>query len=160
MNDTTSEKIMEEIKKQGIEPRPRWQFLLKRWVFWTFAVLSVVIGGIAFSVATYVFSDNDGMGVFQHPALQDTLQDIAQSIPYIWLFVLGIFTASTYMGFRKTRKGYRYATVTVICTAIVLSIVLGLLLNAFDFGQSVHKYLLTHTNLYDGLIHSKEDLSD
>ncbi|OGC88892.1 hypothetical protein A2419_02595 [Candidatus Adlerbacteria bacterium RIFOXYC1_FULL_48_26] len=155
-----SEHIVKEIAERGATPKPRWHFLLKRSVFWTLAGLAIVTGGIAVSVAWYVFSDNDGLRTLGQPALQDTLRDFAQSIPYIWLFVLGLFTASAYLGFRRTRKGYRYATVVVVGAAIILSLVFGLILDRLDFGQTVHKYLLSNTTVYDKLIHSSEDEGD
>lgn len=155
-----SEKVLTAIDERKAEPKPRWHFLVKRSVFWSLAVLSVFVGGIAVSVAIYVFFDNDGIAISQNLALQEALLDVAQSIPYIWLAVLGLFTASAYLVFRKTRKGYRYATAQVVGIAIVASIVLGLVLDAFDFGQMVHKYLLSNTTIYDILIHSSEDETD
>ena len=57
MNDLLPEKIIEELKKQGIESRPRWQFLLKRWTLWLVAILSTIIGGIAVAVIIFTFVD-------------------------------------------------------------------------------------------------------
>lgn len=156
--DNFSENIVRAIDERGATPKPRWHFLLKRSVFWACAVLSVAVGGAAFSVAEFVFFDNDSISLISLD--QSSIRDIAVSIPYIWLLVLGIFATSAYLGFRHTRKGYRQATTIVVGVVILLSIVLGLTLNAFDFGQSVHKYLLAHTDFYDLLIHSSEDRGD
>jgi glucan phosphoethanolaminetransferase (alkaline phosphatase superfamily) len=158
MNDQLPENIIKTIEERDLTPTPRWHFLLTRSVFWILAVLSVVVGGVAFGVADYVFFDNDGMSLAS--LQQSSIQDIAQSIPYVWLAILAIFTLTAYYGFRKTRKGYRYATMWVVCGSIVASILLGITLNAFDFGQAVHKYLLSHTDFYDLLIHSSEDTKD
>ncbi len=153
--DTFSEHIVKEIEARGATPKPRWQFLLTRGVFWALAIASVSVGGIAFAVADFVFFDNDGISF---ATLRETpIQDIAQSIPVVWLLVLALFTASAYLGFRRTRKGYRYTTTLVVLAAIGTSVVLGLALNALDFGQTVHQYLLEHTDFYDPLIHSSED---
>ena len=59
MNNILSEKIIEEIKRQGIKPRPRWQFLLKRWVLWSLAVFSAVLGSIAIAIIIFTFIDHD-----------------------------------------------------------------------------------------------------
>jgi FtsH-binding integral membrane protein len=151
--DNFSENILKVIEKKEVIPKPRWHFLLKRWIFWLLAVFSILIGAIAFAVAEYVFFDNDGANVA-------SLQDIAQNIPYVWFLVLIIFTISSYIWFRQTRKGYKYKTVVVVCGTVVISIILGLILNAFDFGQVAHKYLLSHTDFYDMLVHSSEDTQD
>lgn len=158
MNEHLPENIIKAIEERDLIPTPRWRFLLARSVFWFLGVLSVVVGGIAFGVADYVFFDNDGISFAS--LQQSSIQDIAQSIPYVWLVVLGVFTLTAYYGFRKTRKGYRYATIMVVTASIVASILLGIILNAFDFGQAVHKYLLSHTDFYDLLIHSSEDTKD
>ena len=158
MNKQLSESIIQKIEERNLAPTPRWHFLLTRSVFWILATLSVIVGGIAFGVADYVFFDNDGMSL---SSLQrSSIQDIAQSIPYVWIVILGIFTVIAYSGFRKTRKGYRHATAVVVSASIIASILLGVTLNAFDFGQAVHKYLLSHTDFYDMLIHSSEDTQD
>ncbi|MDB5238596.1 MAG: hypothetical protein JWM46_866 [Candidatus Kaiserbacteria bacterium] len=156
--NTLSEQIAKELESRGASPKPRWHFLVARGTFWLLAVTSVLIGGIAFAVASFVFFDNDGasMSVLE----RSSIYDIAQSIPFVWLAIFGLFTASTYAGFRNTRSGYKYATSLVIIVAILASIALGLLLNTLDFGQNVHRYLLEHTSFYDPLIHSREDLPD
>ncbi len=156
--DNFSEQIVKEIEARGAVPKPRSHFLIARGMFWLLAIVSVIVGGIAFAVAAYVFFDNDGMSI---AALeQSSIFDIAQSIPFVWLFILGLFTACAYFGFRHTRKGYRHATTLVVLIAIGASVLLGLALNAVDFGQQAHQYLLQHTNFYDPLIHSRDDASD
>ncbi len=150
--------VIKEIEARGIIPKPRWHFLITRKVFWLLAVASILVGSVAFAVADFVFFDNDGISLI---TLRDApIQDIVQSIPFIWLFVLGLFIASAYFGFRHTRKGYRYATILVVSCVIGVSIVIGLILNALDFGQSLHQYLLKHTGFYDSLIHSRDDEMD
>jgi amino acid transporter len=158
MNEQLPQNIIDEIEKRGLTPRPRWNFLLKRWVFWSLAVVSIFIGAIAVAVAVYVYLDNDGVGTAA--LLETPLEDILLSIPFIWLFVLALFTVSAYLGLRHTRTGYRYKTTKAVLGVIIVSICLGVLLSIFDFGQTVHHYLLDHTPFYDALIHSSDDNSD
>jgi tryptophan-rich sensory protein len=153
-----SEHIVKEIETRGAIPKPRWHFLVTRGMFSLLAVLSVIIGGVAFAVASFVFFDNDGASMAL--LVRSSIFDIAQSIPFIWLCILGLLTASAYFGFRHTRTGYRYATAGVVLGAIAASIALGFALNTVDFGQNVHQYLLQHTSFYDPLIHSRDDVSD
>lgn len=150
-----SKQVIEEIHVRGVTPRPRWHFLVKRSVFWSLAVLSIVVGAVAFAVADYVFFDSEGISTAV--LLESPLEGIINSIPFVWLFVFGLFTASAYLGLRHTRSGYRYRTAAAITGVIVLTISLGLALNALDFGQAIHGYLIQHTTFYDPLIHSRED---
>ncbi len=154
MNDF-SEKLEKEIETRGLIPRPRWHFLLKRSVFYSFAVASILIGAIAFSVADYVFFDNEGISATV--LLESPLEGIIQSIPFIWLFFFFLFCLVTYVGLRHTRTGYKYRTIGIILSVLIVTIGLGLILNVFDFGQGVHYYLLNHTGFYDALIYSNDD---
>ena len=103
MNEQLPENIIKTIDERNLVPTARWRFLLTRSVFWILAVLSVVVGGIAFGVADYVFFDNDGISFAS--LQQSSIQDVAQSIPYVWLVILAILTLTAYYGFRKTRRG-------------------------------------------------------
>ncbi len=134
-NDTFSEQLIREIEARGAIPTPKWKFFITRGVVWFLAIISVLIGGIAFAIGEFVFIDNDGISKFQN----SSIQDMVQSIPFVWLAVLAFFTASAYYGFRHTRRGYKYAAIGVVMVVIVLSITLGFILNAFDFGQNIHK---------------------
>ncbi len=155
MNDF-SDSVEKEIEARGMTPRPRWHFLLKRSVFWSLAVSSVLIGAVAFSVADYVFFDNEGLS---SSALLDTpLEVIVQGVPFVWLFIFVLFCFVTYVGLRNTRSGYKYRTIGVVFGVLAATIGLGLILNLFDFGQAVHYYLLNNTSFYDALIHSSDDL--
>ena len=147
-----SQDIIKELESRGATPKPRWHFILMRSLFWLLSVLSVVVGSIALSMTCDVFFDNDGLHV--------TLGNLLQVIPYVWLIILGLFIVGAYFGFRQTRKGYRYAAPLVVSMILAASVALGLLLDTYDVGQTVHKYLLTHTNFYDALIYSSEDTPD
>jgi hypothetical protein len=155
--NTLSEHIEKELEARGSTPRPRWHFLLKRSVVWSLAIASILVGAVAFAVADYVFIDNEGIS----PAslLESPLEGIIQSIPFVWLFVFGLFCFVTYIGLRHTRTGYRHRTIGIVTCVLVATIGLGLILNVFDFGQGVHYYLLNHTSFYDALIHSSDDLN-
>jgi glucan phosphoethanolaminetransferase (alkaline phosphatase superfamily) len=152
-----SENVVKEIEARGVEPKARWHFLVRRSVFWSLAIASVLLGAISFSVGDFVFFDNEGMRA--SVLLETPLEGVLQSIPFLWLFVFCLFTVSAYVGLRHTRTGYRYRTLMAVAGVIVVSIALGYILNLFDFGQAVHDYLLHNTSFYDALIHSSDDLT-
>ncbi len=154
--DTFSEQVEKEIVARGVTPLPRWHFLVRRSVFWTLAVFSIIVGTIAFSAADYVFFDNEGMSAAT--ILESPIEVIVQTVPFVWLIVFGLFVASAYLGLRKTRSGYKYRALLAVSGVIVVTIALGMLLNLFDFGQTVHYYLLHHTTFYNALIHSSDDV--
>lgn len=151
-----SKQVIEEIQARGVTPTPRWHFLLKRSVFWTLAIVSILVGATAFAIGDYVFFDTEGVSTAA--LLESPLEGIVNSIPFIWLLVFGLFTASAYLGLRHTRTGYRYRAPAAIAGVLLVSIMLGLVLNLLDFGQAAHDYLMQHTAFYDSLIHSREDV--
>jgi uncharacterized membrane protein len=153
--DDFSTQIVRELQTRGIVPVPRWHFLLKRSVFWSLAVTSILVGAVAVSVADYVFFDNEGVSTAV--LLESPLESIIQLIPFVWIVVFGLFVASAYLSLRHTRTGYRLGTATSIGGVIIVSIILGVALNTVDFGQAVHYYLLHHTTFYDAFINSNDD---
>lgn len=151
-NDTFSEAIVKEIEARGAVPRSRWYFLASRSMFWILAGASFLVGSTAFAIADFVFIDNDGITKLHG----SSIQDIAQTIPFLWLAIMAMFTLSTYYSFRYTRKGYKYATFTIVVMVVLLSVGTGILLNSLDFGQQAYSYL---NSFYTGapLIHEGAD---
>ncbi|MDB5244370.1 MAG: hypothetical protein JWN18_240 [Parcubacteria group bacterium] len=140
--DTFSQDIVRKIEARGVVPKPRWYFLASRSALWFLAIGSVVIGAIAFAIADFVFLDNDGISKLQG----SSIQDVAEAIPFVWLAGLALFTVSAYYAFRHTRGGYKYRTATIVFVMVLLSIGLGLILNAYDFGQHIHAFILHITS--------------
>lgn len=153
--DTFSQEVVKEIETRGVVPKARWRFLVSRGMVWFLAITSIVVGGVSFAVAEFVFFDNDGITKLQG----SSIQDIAQSIPFVWLGLLAVFSASAYYSLRRTRRGYKYTTAMLISAVIAVSIAFGLFLNHFDFGQRVHEYLMRQIPI-QGLFNPTTDGSD
>jgi glucan phosphoethanolaminetransferase (alkaline phosphatase superfamily) len=153
--DNFSQQVVAEIEARGVAPKPRWHFLLRRSVFWTLAVLSILSGAIALSVADYIFFDNEGFSAAS--LLESPLEGIIQTVPFVWLIAFALFIASAYLSLRRTRTGYRHRTALAVGGAIVVTVLLSLVLNMVDFGQAVHYFLLNHTSFYNALIQSNDD---
>lgn len=145
-DDIFPQEVVKAIEARGAVPKPRWLFLFGRGMVWLLAFASIAIGGISFAIAEFVFFDNDGITKLQG----SSIEDIAQSIPFVWLAFVVFFAVIAYYSFRGTRHGYRYATAWVVTAVIVLSIGLGVALNAVDFGQTVYQFLTGQVNSTDG----------
>jgi hypothetical protein len=154
--DDISQRVEKEIETRGLVPTPRWHFLVRRSVFWTLAVASVLVGGVAFSVGNYIFFDNEGISTAA--LLESPLEGVIQTIPFVWLFAFGLFVASAYLSLKHTRTGYRYGIARAVLAVIAISICLGILLDTLDFGQAVHYFLLNNTSFYDAVVHSSDDI--
>jgi hypothetical protein len=152
--------ILDEIEKRKVVPIPRWHFLVRRSVFWVLAVISVITGSISMATAIYVFLDNDFVvdqaRITRFLAQQPFVDDVIDSIPYLWLIALLLFILVAYYGFRHTRKGYRYPTLRVIGGSLLLSLLLSGFMNLFDVGQIIHRYLIENVQGYDHLVYANE----
>jgi len=152
--------ILDEIEKRHVVQIPRWRVFLKRFSFWLLAAISVITGSIAMATAIYVFVDNDFIAdhatIHQLFLQRPWLADLVESIPYIWLVVLLLFTLVAFFGFRHTKKGYRYSAPKVIGASLLSSLLLSLALNTFDVGGYIHRYLVENVHVYNKLIVSNE----
>lgn len=155
MNNTLPEKIIEEIKKQGIEPRPRWQFLLKRWVLWSLAIFSTIVGGIAIAIIIFIFIDHEAsVRVYLE---QSAVEDILSTIPYLWLATLVVLVVITKYAVHHTKFGYRYTTMRIVGAVLVGSILLGVIFNTMGVGESVQDFLVETVPSYDTFLYTSKD---
>lgn len=155
MEKISFKNIENKIVEREIVPIPRWHFLLKRRVFWLIASASVLLGGIAVAIITFVFFDHDFEA--RNYINQSLVDDILLTIPYIWLVILSLLVFITRISFRHTKNGYRHGIFKVVGITLVLSILLGLILNAFDLGGTINEYFNETIPYYDSLVYTSKD---
>jgi len=127
------EKILDKIEKEKIKPEPKWKFLLKDYFIWGTAILALVVGGLANSILIHQirFGDLD-----IYPQLdRNLLGFIIVSIPYIWIILLAVLIVSAIYNFKHTKRGYKYNPVYIILGSIILSFLLGGILNGIGIGR-------------------------
>lgn len=155
MNNTLPEKIIEEIKKQGIERRPMWRFLLKHSVFWSLAIFSIILGGIAVAVIIFIFIDHDAsVRVYLHESI---FEDLLQTIPYLWVTTLLTLIGISKYGVRHTKFGYRYTTARIIGVVVASSLILGITLSTLEIGERVQDFLVERLPYYNELTSTSKD---
>lgn len=138
--------VLEAIEKRGLSPRPAVYFLARRSIFWTLACMSIVLGAISVAVAIFAVTDfvNTGGRNFD----EMPFDDLAKSLPLVWLGVFGLLIVSAVLAFSNTRRGYRYHPLSVIAVAMAISVALGLVLHVFDAGRTVHTFLSAQIPAY------------
>lgn len=160
MPKKSSDLILDEIEKRRVVPIPRWRFILKRSVFWILAAISVITGSISMVTAIYVFLDNDFIvdraNIETLFAQKPFIEEVVESIPYVWLIAMLLFIIAAYYGFRHTKKGYRYPTLRVIAGSVLVSLSICGVLNIFDVGKYIHRYLIENIRGYDRLVFTNE----
>jgi hypothetical protein len=139
-------KVLDEIERRKLAPRPPLYFLAKRSVFWTFAALSVVLGAVSIAVIIYRVSDQlvtGGRGFDEMP-----FDDIAELLPGVWAASFVLFMASAVLAISHTKRGYRHRRLNVVGVAAAASILLGLFLYVLDVGPIAHSFLASRFPAY------------
>lgn len=149
-----AEKLIEKIKTEKIEPRPRWHFLLKNYFIWLFGVLSLIFGALGTSVIIYLFKYNNFDLVVKSDKV---LSFLIISIPYFWFFFLLIFIFIIYYNFKHTKKGYRYKPVFIILAAIIFSILLGEIFFLAGLGKKIDDILGAKARFYKEMFNPQLD---
>ena len=147
-------RILEQIEQRRLAPRPYAYFLARRSVFWTLAIVSILLGAISVDVMIYGALDYFAPAG-QHEELP--FEDWFESVPFVWLLLLVLFVASAFFGLQKTRRGYRYRVSYVLAGTILASAVLGVLLHRLDVGKRIHQFLNANVPAYERMIRSRED---
>lgn len=147
-------KVLEEIERSHLSPRPYAYFLARRSTFWALAVLSVALGAVSAALAIFAVVDlqsTGGRGLDEMP-----LDDVLINLPFVWLGSIALFLASAFYSIRQTRRGYRFRATHIIGAALLASVLLGGTLYAVGAGEAVHTVLRNSSALYDHLTRSSE----
>ncbi len=139
-------KILETIAARNLVPRPAYVFFAKRSVFWSLALLSIVLGALSVAVLLFAISDYYATRWLVFDNLP--LDDVIVSIPAFWLLSMPFFIASAYYGVRRTRRGYRFRPVSIVASCLAASIGLGVLFHVLEAGRIVNDFLAAHIASY------------
>ena len=147
-----SDKIQERIDAAGITPLPRWRFVLLRAAFWALAALSVAVGSFAVATAMYLFLDFHRHGLW----LPYDTSEVFTMVPFVWLCILGLFVVITERSIKHTRQGYRFRLSTILAASILMSVILGSVLNSMGLGKITHEFF-NNVPLYNKATYDSKD---
>jgi hypothetical protein len=138
MSDELSDKIIERIDVEQIETIPRWRFIFWRGLFWLFAALSVIFGGLAVGAILFLLANDYLRGLL---VISYGMTEFLLMIPYLWLVVFGLFILITHASIKHTKRGYQYRLYVVVLVSLVLSFILGSVFYFVGIGEITHEYL-------------------
>ncbi len=145
-SEQLAKRVLGRINDEHLRPRPRWEFLLKNYLFWGLGALAVLFGALAVSAILFEIQNVDWrLADATHPSV---LSFFLATAPFIWVFVLALFTLVGYLYVRRTQHGYRYSLTITALGAILLSLLFGSSLYAIGFGGSVEESLGDHPPFY------------
>lgn len=152
--EDTSKNIMQKIEKEGIKPKAKQNFLLKNYTLWILAILSILLGGLAFSVIVYVVSNDDW--TLYGRLNRGLLQFAFVVLPYFWLLITGIFAGILYYNFKNTEFGYRHSLYKIIIGGAAAILLFGGLFSVFGVGERVDDYFFRKIPIYQKMIEARQ----
>lgn len=154
MTNDICQNVLEKIKKENICPVPRWKFLLKRSVFWSLFVFSLVIGSLAMAVIIFALRTNDWE--FYEYIDNNFIKFLLYSLPYFWILVMGLFIVLAYYNFRCTAKGYKHNFYGIIGISLLSSVLLGYGIDKIGAGDDIEDVLIYNVAPYRNIVMQKE----
>jgi hypothetical protein len=142
-----SQKLINRIEKNGTKPKPKWVFILSDILLWALYAISILLGGISFSVILLAFGESD-MG----------LKYMFQILPIIWVITIFLFFGLAYVGIKKTKRGYKYRIHWLISANLLASIVIGAVVHLAGLSASFERGFAHEFSGYHGIEERKVEL--
>lgn len=118
-----SKNILDQIKEEGIKPRPRWQFVLISVALIIVLIATITTGGIAMSlILLKLFNLEWDLVSFTGDGGRPTILDV---LPLVWIALLGLVLLLAVWAFEKTEAGYKYHPMWIVVGSIFISAILG-----------------------------------
>lgn len=147
-----SQQVLEKIKNNNLKPKPKWEFLVKEYLIWALAVVSLIVGSMSFAVIIFM-TTNDNWDLIDR--VKGFWQIMLLSLPYFWILVLAIFISVAYYNFRHTPKGYRYQLSSIFALSILLSIVFGAFFYQLGLGKAMDEIFYRNIPFYRDIHHKQ-----
>jgi len=145
-NDPLSQRVFQRIAGEHLVPRPRWEFRIKNYFFWTLGACAVVLGALAFSATLFEITNVDWrLSVATHPSF---FSFFLAAAPFLWVFALAFFIAVGYVNIRQTNHGYRYSLAIIALGAVLMSLTLGSGLYVAGLGGVIEESIGDHPPFY------------
>ncbi|MFT5180033.1 MAG: hypothetical protein ACI9GH_000331 [Candidatus Paceibacteria bacterium] len=134
-NDNIQNNIEEDIlnKIEGVEPKPKWEFLLKNTYFWILGGATIIMGSLFVSASIFVFSN---IGWAQRQITHESILGfVFESLPFMWIILVVVFVSFTHFLIRKTKHGYKHHIAIIISVVLLSSFALGIAFAAIGMGE-------------------------
>lgn len=128
-------KILDKIKKEKIQPKPKWQFFAKNFLIWAMLILSIILGALIIAILIFRFSNFDLPAYRIAPT--PPIKQFFLGLPYLWIILLLISVYFAVKEFKFTKRGYKIDALVLIFSVIGISLILGGFFYYFGIGEKV-----------------------
>lgn len=145
---SSSQDAYKKIKTKHLEPKSKYSFVLKNYLFWFLAILAIIIGALAVAIIIFFLYNQDWVLYFKYASF---IQILYFSLPYLWFLILLSLISLAYFNFKKTEFGYRYSLKKLILIYFASSIILGSIFYFLGFAQVLDKTFDQKIPFYNNL---------
>jgi hypothetical protein len=138
--------VLDRIQQEKINPRSRCYFNCYEFFVWVFWVFSVLVGSLAIAVS--LFAINYQRYAFYEATHGDFVTFIAETLPYIWFFILVLMVTFAIFNIRHTKKGYKHPLWKILSSSLLLSLIGGVALHIAGMGFAVDQKLGKYIDVY------------
>lgn len=149
-------KILQRIDEEQIKPVPGWKFSAKNGLFWTSWIVSVLVGSVAVSAGIFVMA-NAGWQYYE-ATHENLVTFFVESLPYLWILVLGGFIFFGYENFRHTKRGYQFRFVSILILSIGTSMAAGSVLYFVGVGQIFDQHVAAGIPFHQPVVEYQQEL--
>ena len=153
LENNFGEELLHKIKDEKIQPKPRWQFLLKNYFVWGLGIFSLLLGTIAVSLIFYMLRYNDA-DIYGR-AGGHLWEKLLLIIPFFGIICLIFFIVIVLYNFKHTKKGYRYSSFIILLAVVSFSVILGVFFYAVGMGEMTDNILGKNVPFYDRIINPR-----
>jgi heme/copper-type cytochrome/quinol oxidase subunit 2 len=151
-----SDRLIETIKQQGIQPAPKWRYSLRNALIWGVFLVDILLGALAFSVILFAIQQTD-FNVLSHLS-HSRLELFLGLLPLLWVIFLAGFVFVAMYAIQFSPKGYKLTLARRIGFCALLSILLGTLFFIAGGAQKLEHAFAMNVSIYDSVQEKKTRL--
>ncbi len=148
-----SERLISKMKNQNLKPIPKWRFTIKGMAIGFTILVSVILGGLAFSIILFSIQQL-GFDLITHMS-HSRIEFLLGLLPFLWIGLLIIFLTLGMISIKNSRKGYKFSPTKLILFNSVFSILLGTLFFIGGGAQWLENKFAVQIEIYESIQEKK-----
>lgn len=129
------EEILKKIEGEHIAPKTKLYFIFQEVLLWLLLGMVLVVGSLSF--AAMLFAEIHAGWEYYEATHTNMLTFAFHTLPVIWILSIVIALILTYYILRKTKRGYRFAFISVFMMSFLSIGLVGVFLHIFGAGYTV-----------------------
>jgi len=141
--------VLTKIKKDKIQPVPKWQCKLVDVTFWAAVIIAVLLSSVFFSFLLIGLFEIP-VDIFRELHIGRYIKIILQAMPYAWVLLVLTSLFLGVVAFQKTRHGYRYKFVVIISILMTIVLFLGFFFRQKHIGRPIQELAESRSDYFRG----------